>query len=248
MPQISYCEHGVRMKTFELGLVVLLGLTSCCPCITKRTASSGINPESSSDPDVSKAVKRELKRKVSYEFNDVLISEVLLEFVLTFECQVFVDATGWDSDRKITLKVENVEACRVLDAVVKDSGLEWAAFAEAIYVATPKQIQLAKGITALDSIEKDDVRKKLARQVCVCHPGGDKVHHGLVALLGQLGNLKVRTRLPESKDKGARFTYMDHRIQLKNALRWIAVNWGMDLKVEDEVIVFVPRIQTTKGK
>src|SRR5207248_1413633 len=83
------------------------------------------------------------------------------------------------------------------------------------------------------------MRQDLTRKVTFCALEGFGADTA-VEFLGSLSRIKIVSRLPEEQGR-QRFSFRYDEMPLKDALRWLAVNYNADLVTEDERIAFVPR-------
>jgi hypothetical protein len=154
-------------------------------------------------------------------------------------CGFMIDA---QADAPVTLSLNNVSPAEALNAVTRQSGLAWTAFAESLYVSTPAKVTDARAMTALDEVTDPGVREALKKRVSFCSPDGLNATDA-ADFLSSISRLKISSRL--TNEQGfQRFPFDFREMKLKNVLKWLAINYSADLAIEDNTVAFIPRCAT----
>ena len=188
-------------------------------------------------------VRRELERRVRFDFGQTDINTAI-ENVLGFSRlrlyrQFFVESIPQET---INLKVNNVTIKKILDDLVSRSHLSWTIRAESVFVGTRDQVGDIEDITrALERVDSPILRKQLDKKLSFCTVAGTPLSD-ILRLFGEHYGISFVVRGPVN-DNAQRFGSFDfcRGISMRNLLRFLAVNWGLDLVVEKDSVVFVPR-------
>ncbi len=188
-------------------------------------------------------VRRELERKVSVDLQQtdvkVAIENLLYSSRLRLSRQFFVDAIP---EGTLDLRLKNVTIKEALNDLTKRTRLRWTIRAESVFVGTSDQVGDIENITdALKEVGSPILRKQLDASIPFCTPSGTPLSE-ILKFLSNCRGISLVVRSPVN-DNAQRFGGFDFSrgVRMRSLLGFLAVNWGLDLVVEKDSVVFVPR-------
>lgn len=137
----------------------------------------------------------------------------------------------------VTCSLKNIKRSDALTAVTSKCGLAWGTFADALFVG--KATDINKFRSMLENVNDAMLRKRLMRRVTFCSPDGFPPGEAST-YLSSISGIRIVSQLPEGQ-LDLRFSINFQEMELKNALRWLALNYDADVVEKDGTIAFVPK-------
>jgi len=139
---------------------------------------------------------------------------------------------------------KDVTIKEVLNDLTKKAHLKWTICAESIFVGTSEQIaDIEKTTNVLKKIDSPILKAQLDKTFAFCTTDGTPLAE-ILEFVGKCGNMRfvVRSSIDDNSQRFGAFDFTSG-IKMENFIRFLAVNWHLDVAVDKETIVFVQRRQ-----
>lgn len=212
------------MKTLALILASVTALPSCvCPGARR--------PDQAQARDV-------LRRHVRVPNDRTHVFSVAEDVARQLELSLVQEGPVWDKD--VAFRFRHASVSRVLRDIARQTGLCCGVSHEALYIGPRDRLAEIDRLTPLDCSHNESMRRALAKTVGFCWPDAQPLVD-MAGFVAAICELRIVCPFGEDLMVGRDTTVLIEDMQCRNALRWLAVLSGTDLRVKDDTITFVPR-------